>query len=66
MGSASTPPVPVRIDCGTSDPFADTARALIAQIPGAVGETSSGCHERSFWRRKVTSQLQFLGRHLQA
>jgi S-formylglutathione hydrolase FrmB len=56
--------VPVRIDCGQSDPFASTARSLIQRIPGAVGEISSGCHQRSFWRRKVSAQLKFLDRHL--
>jgi hypothetical protein len=52
--------VPIRIDCGRSDPFVATARALIKDIPGAVGEISSGCHARSFWRRHVTSQLEFI------
>lgn len=57
--------VPVRIDCGDADPFAATARQLIAKIPGAVGEIGSGCHERSFWRRIAPADIEFLKKFLQ-
>jgi S-formylglutathione hydrolase FrmB len=56
--------VAVRIDCGDEDPFAPTARSLLHQIPGAVGQIGTGCHEASFWRGTAAVQLQFLARHL--
>jgi S-formylglutathione hydrolase FrmB len=52
--------VPVRIDCGDADPFAETARQLIDRIPGAIGRIGSGCHERGFWRRAAPGDLEFL------
>jgi S-formylglutathione hydrolase FrmB len=52
--------VPVRIDCGDADPFADTARELLATIPGAVGRISRGCHDRGFWRRTAPEAIEFL------
>jgi S-formylglutathione hydrolase FrmB len=56
--------VPVRVDCGSGDPFAPTARQLLTRIPGAVGHIGSGCHDDGFWRRKAPTQLQFLASHL--
>lgn len=56
---------PVRIDCGSYDPFAPTARELLRRIPGAVGNISSGCHDEAFWRRTATTSLRFLADHLQ-
>ncbi|HVV75971.1 MAG TPA: alpha/beta hydrolase-fold protein [Mycobacteriales bacterium] len=56
--------VPVRIDCGDADPFAATARQLLARIPHAVGGISSGCHDRGFWRRHARQDLEFLGEFL--
>jgi S-formylglutathione hydrolase FrmB len=52
--------VPIRIDCGSGDPFAATARKLLEDIPDAVGHIDSGCHDAGFWRRNATVQLQFL------
>jgi enterochelin esterase-like enzyme len=50
----------VRIDCGSADPFAPTARELLKRIPAAVGGISSGCHDKGFWRRKMPTVLRFL------
>jgi S-formylglutathione hydrolase FrmB len=54
----------VRIDCGSGDPFAPTARQLLKRIPGAVGGIESGCHVGSFWRRRMPETLTFLASHL--
>ncbi|GAA0371251.1 esterase family protein [Actinoallomurus spadix] len=55
--------VPVRVDCGTSDPFAPMARRLRRRLrpEGAMG---GGCHDGAFWQRHLPDQLTFLGRHL--
>jgi hypothetical protein len=54
----------VRIDCGSGDPFAPTARELLKRIPGAVGGIETGCHVGSFWRRRMPETLTFLASHL--
>ena len=56
----------VRIDCGSGDPFAPTARELLERIPGASGGIESGCHISSFWRRRMPDSLSFLAQHLTA
>jgi len=56
----------VRIDCGSGDPFAPTARQLLKRIPGVAGGIESGCHIGSFWRRRMPSTLEFLAEHLSA
>ncbi|ETK37015.1 alpha/beta hydrolase [Microbispora sp. ATCC PTA-5024] len=57
--------VPVRVDCGASDPFAPMARRLLERLrpEGGMGE---GCHDYAFWRGRLPAQLAFLGRHLAA
>jgi S-formylglutathione hydrolase FrmB len=52
--------VQVRVDCGLSDPFASTARELLARIPGVVGGLKPGHHQASFWRTCVVDQVHFL------
>jgi pimeloyl-ACP methyl ester carboxylesterase len=55
--------VPVRVDCGTSDPFAPMVRRLRDRLrpPGAM---SRGCHDGAFWLRRAPAELAFLGTHL--
>jgi enterochelin esterase-like enzyme len=57
--------VPVRVDCGTSDPFAPMARRLRERLRPA-GQMSHGCHDGAFWLRRLPAQLAFLGGHLAA
>jgi hypothetical protein len=58
--------VPVMINCGDGDPFAPTARHLLATIPGAVGGIGRGCHDFGIWRRSAPAQLVFLASRLPA
>ncbi|GAA2143492.1 alpha/beta hydrolase [Actinomadura napierensis] len=55
--------VPVRVDCGTSDPFAPMARKLRDRIR-PEGSMGGGCHDGAFWRPRLPAQLAFLGHHL--
>ncbi|MEW9533785.1 alpha/beta hydrolase [Microbispora sp. NPDC049125] len=57
--------VAVRVDCGTSDPFAPMVRRLRQRLRPA-GEMSDGCHDAAFWRSRLPDQLAFLGRALAA
>ncbi len=59
--------IPVRIDCGTSDPFYPATRAYVAGFPAAHRphvDYGPGGHEMSYWRRMAPAQLRFVGRHL--
>ncbi len=59
--------IPVRIDCGTSDPFYAATRTYLAGFPAAdrpVAHFGPGGHEMSYWRRMAPAQLRFVGRHL--
>lgn len=55
--------IPLRVDCGTSDPFAPMARRLRDRLR-PEGGMSGGCHDGAYWRRRLPGQLAFLGRHL--
>lgn len=56
--------VPVRVDCGTSDPFAPMVEKFRKRLPTADGGMSGGCHDRAFWCRRLPAQLAFLGHHI--
>jgi S-formylglutathione hydrolase FrmB len=55
--------VPLRVDCGTSDPFAPMARRLRGRLHPA-GAMAGGCHDGAFWLRRLPAQLAFLGGRL--
>ncbi len=55
--------VPVRVDCGTGDPFAPMVRRLRDRLRPAGG-MGRGCHDGAFWLRRLPAQLAFLGHHL--
>ncbi|TYB41776.1 alpha/beta hydrolase [Actinomadura chibensis] len=57
--------VPLRVDCGTSDPFAAMARRFRDRVR-PEGAMAGGCHDDAFWRRRLPAQLAFLGHHLDA
>jgi len=54
----------VRVDCGSADPFAPTAREVLKRVPNITGGIEGGCHVGSFWRRRMPSSLAFLADHL--
>jgi len=54
--------LPVRIDCGTADPFYANDRALVeAMQPHPTGEFFKGCHNGDSWRVVAPGQVDFLG-----
>jgi dienelactone hydrolase len=54
--------VPVRIACGTADPFYPAVRAFVPSVPVlAATDFSAGGHTDNFWRRSAPAQLRFLG-----
>ena len=53
--------IPIRIDCGESDPFADAAVALAERLePQPVGGLAKGCHDDPFFRSVAPTQIAFL------
>jgi enterochelin esterase-like enzyme len=55
--------IPVRIDCGTSDPFHDATRDYVAGFPERpAGTFTDGGHDVGYWRSRAPAQLRFLAR----
>lgn len=53
--------VPVRVACGTRDPFCPAVRAFLPGVPDLAGaDLSDGAHTDTFWRRTAPAQLRFL------
>ena len=61
--------LPVRIDCGTGDPFYRATRSYVDGFrAGATPRVGfqPGAHDMDYWRRMAPAQLRFVGRHLVA
>jgi S-formylglutathione hydrolase FrmB len=57
--------VPLRVDCGTTDPFISANRAFVAGFDARpAGSFDPGRHTVGYWRRMAPAQLRFLARHL--
>lgn len=57
--------IPLRIDCGTGDPFYRATKAFVATLsPRPAGGFQPGGHDLGYWRRMAPAQLAFVGRHL--
>ncbi len=59
--------VPVRIDCGTGDPFYRATQSYVDGFPPGARprvDYQPGGHNLAYWRRMAPAQLRFVGRHL--
>jgi S-formylglutathione hydrolase FrmB len=53
--------IPIRIDCGNSDPFYSATQQFIAQLPkGAAGGFSPGGHDGGFWSSQLSAELDWI------
>lgn len=53
--------IPVRIDCGNSDPFAAATREFIDQLPTPpAGGFSPGGHDGAFWSSQLPAEITWL------
>ena len=52
--------LPVKVDCGANDPWADATRALAAALPTAEAAVTRGCHDGGFWQHLAPAQLRFV------
>jgi enterochelin esterase-like enzyme len=61
-GTQALRDVPIRIDCGTADPFYPNDRAFAEALPTPpAGEFFPGCHDGDSWRVVAPGQVEFLG-----
>jgi len=58
--------LPLRVSCGTSDPFLPGVRALLRQRPETQHDLGPGGHDVAWWQHAAPAQLAFVGRHLAA
>jgi predicted esterase len=57
--------MPVRLDCGTEDPFCPADRAYVAGFDRPVASSfQDGGHDAAYWTRMLPRQLTFVGHHL--
>ncbi|WP_281497905.1 alpha/beta hydrolase-fold protein [Mycolicibacterium sp. F2034L] len=53
--------IPIRIDCGTSDPFASATEQFIAQLPKPpAGGFSPGGHNGEFWSSQLPAEISWM------
>lgn len=53
--------IPIRIDCGTSDPFYSATKQFIAQLPTPpAGGFSPGGHDSSFWSSQLPAEIAWM------
>lgn len=56
---------PLRVCCGTSDPFAEVTRTYRQRcVRTPAGRLSAGRHDDGYWRSLLPGHLAFLGEHL--
>lgn len=51
--------MPVRLDCGTSDPFVAANRQLAERLPNAVHHFTTGSHDFAYWHSRAADQLRW-------
>ena len=53
--------IPIRIDCGDSDPFYGATKAFIAQLPNPpAGGFSPGGHDGAFWSSQLPAEIAWM------
>ena len=53
--------IPIRIDCGDGDPFAEATRQFIAQLPNPpAGGFSPGGHDAGYWSSQLPAELAWI------
>lgn len=53
--------IPIRIDCGNSDPFYSATKQFIAELPNPpAGGFSPGGHDGGFWSSQLPAELKWM------
>ncbi|MCW2598195.1 MAG: putative esterase [Frankiales bacterium] len=56
--------IPVRVSCGTSDPFIGGVRAFLDRVPTAGHDLGPGGHTVQWWLHAAPGQMAFVGHAL--
>ncbi|ORW36567.1 esterase [Mycobacterium paraense] len=61
FGMPALASIPIRVDCGDSDPFYGATKQFIAQLPNPpAGGFSPGGHNAEFWSSQLPAELTWL------
>lgn len=61
FGMPALASIPIRVDCGNSDPFYAATRQFVAQLPNPpAGGFSPGGHDGSFWSAQLPAELTWM------
>ena len=53
--------IPIRVDCGTSDPFYSATRQFVEQLPTPpAGGFSPGGHDGGFWSQQLPAEVAWI------
>lgn len=53
--------IPIRVDCGTSDPFYSATKQFVAQLPNPpAGGFSPGGHDGGYWSEQLPAELTWM------
>jgi len=52
--------IPVRLDCGSEDPFVVANRAFARGLPSAVATFDKGAHTEEYWTAHAGAQMSWL------
>ena len=60
-GAPNLGAIPIRIDCGNSDPFYSATKQFIAQLPNPpAGGFSPGGHDGAFWSSQLPAEISWM------
>jgi S-formylglutathione hydrolase FrmB len=60
-GMPSLASIPIRVDCGNSDPFYSATKQFVGQLPNPPsGGFSPGGHDASFWSSQLPAELTWM------
>ncbi|WP_375481666.1 alpha/beta hydrolase [uncultured Mycobacterium sp.] len=61
FGQPALASIPIRVDCGNSDPFYTATRQFVAQLPNPpAGGFSPGGHDAAFWSSQLPAELSWI------
>lgn len=61
FGMPALASIPIRVDCGNSDPFYGATKQFVSQLPNPpAGGFSPGGHDPSFWSAQLPAELTWM------
>src|SRR6201984_2564844 len=61
VGMPALASIPIRVDCGDSDPFSAATKQFVAQLPNPpAGGFSPGGHTAEFWSSQLPAELAWM------